>query len=433
MEERKRKFLLVAPLVVLPFLAMIFFAIGGGRASVKVAEVDTSHGLNSELPSPQLSDDGSMDKLSLYRKEEKEHKDSLQHHQADKEDALIPSLQSDGVVESPFSPGPVSSPANPSIATEEQSSYHPAHQSTEDRLTQKVAALQALLAKHAADTLAPPPTALAPKQDTQAERRIATLEAMLQQQTPELTGDGTTGGSDLRQMDGMLDKVLDIQHPERVQERLRKTSVEQKGKVLAVVNQSEGLVPDLLEAPPSGHSLPATTPLSAKAGQFFELDDQDSGPATTNTISAVIHEGRTVTSGATVKIRLQQDIYIQGHLIPNGTFLYGKCSFSGDRLLVTIASVTYQGNLYPVALSVYDTGGMAGIPIDASLNQDAAKEGSQQAIQALSMGTLDPSLGAQAASAGIETAKQLLSKKIKIIKVTLKADYPVLLVDSKNI
>ncbi|WP_165806424.1 conjugative transposon protein TraM [Chitinophaga parva] len=432
-EERKKKFLVVAPLIVIPFLALLFYSLGGGRANPLAAKTDTTHGLNDELPAPQLASDGGMDKLSLYRKEEKEHQDSILHHQGRSDTVFIPSVESDGVVESPFSPGPITDPAKGRGATSSAggpvlaTGYQP---SKEQQLTQKIAALQQLLAKHAADTLALPP-AVQPAGDTAAENRIAALEARLQQQTPEAAIDPGSGSADLTKMDGVLEKVLDIKYPERVQERLRQASMEQKGKVLAVAAQPTPMVSDLLGPAPSATHLP--TPTAAVTGDFFELDDDQATAATTNTIAAVIHEGRTVTSGATVKIRLQQDIYVKGQLIPRGNFVFGKCSFSGDRMLITVSSITYQGNVYPVSLTVYDTGGMVGISIDASLNQDAAKEGSDQAIQALSVGTMDPSLGAQAASAGIEAAKHMLSKKAKTIKVTLKADTPILLVDSKNL
>jgi hypothetical protein len=46
--------------------------------------------------------------------------------------------------------------------------------------------------------------------------------------------------------------------------------------------------------------------------------------------------------------------------------------------------------------------------------------------------TMDPSLKAQATSAGIGAAKSLLSKKVKQVKVMVKAGYKVLLKD-KNI
>jgi hypothetical protein len=53
-------------------------------------------------------------------------------------------------------------------------------------------------------------------------------------------------------------------------------------------------------------------------------------------------------------------------------------------------------------------------------------------MQTIGLTSLDPSWGAQAASAGIEAAKTLFSKKVKLIKVTVKAGYQVLLRDEKQ-
>jgi hypothetical protein len=49
------------------------------------------------------------------------------------------------------------------------------------------------------------------------------------------------------------------------------------------------------------------------------------------------------------------------------------------------------------------------------------------------MSSLDNSLELQAASAGIEAAKGLLSKKAKLAKVTLKAGYHILLKDKSQL
>jgi hypothetical protein len=37
---------------------------------------------------------------------------------------------------------------------------------------------------------------------------------------------------ELQQLGGMLENILDIQHPQRVQERLKQTSESKKGKIL---------------------------------------------------------------------------------------------------------------------------------------------------------------------------------------------------------
>jgi hypothetical protein len=61
-----------------------------------------------------------------------------------------------------------------------------------------------------------------------------------------------------------------------------------------------------------------------------------------------------------------------------------------------------------------------------------AKESADQSIQNLGFTSYDPSLGAQAATAGVTAAKSLFSRKVRLVKVEVKAGYQVLLKDEKQ-
>ena len=50
----------------------------------------------------------------------------------------------------------------------------------------------------------------------------------------------------------------------------------------------------------------------------------------------------------------------------------------------------------------------------------------------MEMTTVDPSFKAQAAATGIGTVKNLLAKRTKMVKVTVKAGYKVLLKDKNQ-
>jgi hypothetical protein len=66
---RKRKLLIVLPLFVLPFVTLLFWALGGGKASeVQAQKQNSKQGLNMELPDANLKDDKALDKLSYYEK-----------------------------------------------------------------------------------------------------------------------------------------------------------------------------------------------------------------------------------------------------------------------------------------------------------------------------------------------------------------------------
>lgn len=67
-----------------------------------------------------------------------------------------------------------------------------------------------------------------------------------------------------------------------------------------------------------------------------------------------------------------------------------------------------------------------------AITRDVAKQSADRAAQQIDIATLNPSIGAQAANAGIEAAKTLFSRKVKLVKVTVKAGYQVLLRDEKQ-
>ena len=168
------------------------------------------------------------------------------------------------------------------------------------------------------------------------------------------------------------------------------------------------------------HTAIGTTPLTEK-----------------NTISACVHTRQTVTDGQTIRFRLLEPMLVSGREIPRNALVVGTAKVQGERLAVVISSLEYQGNIIPVELSVYDTDGQAGIFIPGSMERSAAKE------IAANMGTsvgssvnISTDAGAQlAADLGkglIQGTSQYFSKKMRTVKVHLKAGYRVLLYQPEN-
>jgi hypothetical protein len=81
----------------------------------------------------------------------------------------------------------------------------------------------------------------------------------------------------------------------------------------------------------------------------------------------------------------------------------------------------------PVALDVVDMDGMTGIRVRGSINRDASKESADQAVSSLGVMSVDASVAGQATAAGLQAAKNLLSRKIRLVRVGLPAGYKVLL------
>ena len=156
-----------------------------------------------------------------------------------------------------------------------------------------------------------------------------------------------------------------------------------------------------------------------------------------NTISACVHTRQTVTDGQTVRFRLLEPMLVSGREIPRNTSVVGVAKIQGERLNVLISSLEYHGNIIPVELAVYDTDGQAGIFIPSSMERSAAKEiVAGMGTSAGSSMNFSTDAGAQlAADLGkglIQGTSQYFSKKMRTVKVHLKAGYKVLLYQSDN-
>jgi conjugative transposon TraM protein len=206
----------------------------------------------------------------------------------------------------------------------------------------------------------------------------------------------------------MLQKILDIQHPDRVKNQLEQSAPEHEQEALPVTASGE----------------------DSTNNRFYSLEDTVVNDM--NAIRAVVHETQTVVSGATIKLRLLTDIYIAGKLLPKDHFVYGTASLEGERLKVTVKDIRSGNSILPVALSAYDMDGMEGIYIPGAIGRDVAKQSAGNSLQQVGLTSLDPSIGVQAAGAGIRAAKTLISKKARLIRVTLKAGYRVLLTNKNQ-
>ena len=156
-----------------------------------------------------------------------------------------------------------------------------------------------------------------------------------------------------------------------------------------------------------------------------------------NTLSACVYGAQSVTDGQTVKLRLLEPMAVADMVIPRNALLVGAAKIQGERLGVEITSLEYGGTIIPVELSVYDTDGQPGIFIPNSMEMNAVKE-----VAANMGGSLGSSInistdaGAQLASdlgkGLIQGTSQYIAKKMRTVKVHLKAGYRVMLYQDRN-
>lgn len=151
-----------------------------------------------------------------------------------------------------------------------------------------------------------------------------------------------------------------------------------------------------------------------------------------NAIRACVYQTVTLSDGKELQLRLLEPMRAGNILIPANTVLTGSARIGGERLLITITSIQYADNVIPVEMAVYDMDGMQGIFVPNSAELNAVKEiAANMGTQMGSSITITDDAGSQLAAdlgrSAIQGASQYISKKMREVKVTLKANYKVLL------
>ncbi|WP_276484731.1 conjugative transposon protein TraM [Paraflavitalea pollutisoli] len=411
---RHRKFMLLLPLLVLPFLTFVAYSagiIGKNDAATKTEE----RGYNMRLPDAAPAGDSNWNKLAFY---EKADKDSVLRRSIERADPYrvegrqpFSGGDTGGSSVSRFKYDPVGEKVPPTKGTAPTDV-------NEQRVYKKLAELDRELNRQQTTAVS-----VDPSPGVSANSDVERLERMMASVSDD------NGSDEFSQINNVLEKILDVQHPARVREKIKERSVQQKTSVFPVSVLPDEAAVSLM----SGRIRLDTAGLQQRVvNRFYGLEDAVDQSSLQRSIRAVIPEHQTLVHGATVKLMLMDDVYIRGELIPRHTAIYGISNIGGERILINVTSLRHNGNIYPVSLEVYDMDGLEGIFVPGSISRDVSKQSTDQAIQSLGIASLDPSLGAQAASAGLQAAKTLIGKKTRLIRANIPGNYSVLLRDANN-
>ncbi len=178
--------------------------------------------------------------------------------------------------------------------------------------------------------------------------------------------------------------------------------------------------------------------LSAASSRSFNTSVGSSRIVNKNTIAAIVANNQSVTDGESVKLRTTEPMWVGSQLIPRNTVIVGSARVQGERLGIEISSIECDGSIYDVELQVYDSDGQEGINIPNSMESDALHEiGANMGSTMGSSINISTNTGAQiAADVGrglINGVSQYLNKKLRTVKVHLKAGYRVMLHQPEDI
>ncbi|EHL87216.1 conjugative transposon protein TraM [Coprobacter fastidiosus] len=163
----------------------------------------------------------------------------------------------------------------------------------------------------------------------------------------------------------------------------------------------------------------------ASSDYFHTLDRSGQEP---KLIKAIIDEDIKAVDGSRVRLRLLDDVEIDGSTVRKGTYLYATVSgFSSGRVKGSISSILVGDELVKVSLSLYDTDGLEGLYVPESQFRETGKDVASSAMSGnLSMNTGgygNNSLaqwGMQAVQNAYQKTSNAISKAIRKNKVKLK-------------
>ena len=341
--NQTKRSLLFLPVIILPFITLLFWGLGGGKGSELNAQTTKKH-LSSSLPSVDLSAEKGFDKMNYY---DKASEDSSRYKAFNKDKSYWeknylgePDHLNDEVLDGSYD-----------------------MKGQENEFQQKLDRLNKVI--HLPEEPKNYPNQDYNPKAQQINNAQDKLSAVSEATDPEL-----------EQLNGMLEKIWQIQNTEAKEQNLK----EIKGN----------------------------NPFKA--------------------ISAVVEGKQKIGQGSVIKLRLLEEINIQGQTIPKDHLLFGLCRLSNQRVQLEITNIRLGKSIIPVDFTTYDKiDGMEGINAPDALVNEALNSGSNDAIQSLQLLSLDQSMETQIAGAGISAAKGLFNKKTRRIRIKLKDGYQVLL------
>lgn len=159
----------------------------------------------------------------------------------------------------------------------------------------------------------------------------------------------------------------------------------------------------------------------------------------TNAIRAFVHSTQTVMVGSTLKMQLSENCLTDdGQRIRKGTPVYGEVTnINGERVIVKITSININNNILPFKKNVYSKDALEGIYVPGNPKSDVAKDAGAAAVQGSNANIsggfdLTTQLVAGAANSVMNATKSVAAKNIKNIKVTIKTNYQLLLMEDKR-
>nr|WP_321411525.1 conjugative transposon protein TraM [uncultured Carboxylicivirga sp.] len=308
----KNKQWLFPPLIVLPFLFLIFYLLGGGQGTDQTLSGKEADGANYQLPEADRQI-GILDKKEAYQRQEDWKEEQQVQWDVDTITVLQQVHLSDDLGE-------------------------------EDT--------QALIARH-------------------MKKQEESVRAALEQPTTIKDNKSTIELTVLKQARVQRDKTSSTRpgiDPKSTNNTIKEKSVASSFEAMeSLINSHETLAREkdslqlqlqqMQAARTEKNSNPERQTIKAKVA----VKPNQSTSMNQQAIMVTIMDDCTVRSGNRVLMRLEKDIQVENQLVKAGSLIYGLCKTENERLQLQVSSIPVRGSFLPVDLSAYDTDGIRGL------------------------------------------------------------------------
>ena len=195
--------------------------------------------------------------------------------------------------------------------------------------------------------------------------------------------------------------------------------------------------PDAVNTPSDDAGSQAVVKAKKPASSYFNtLAENEPEP---RLIKAIIDENIKAVDGSRVRLRLLDDVEINGTLLEKGSYMYAIMSgFGQQRVKGNVKSLMVEDELVKVNLTIYDTDGLEGLYVPQSSFRETGKDiasgamGSQMSMNNGSYNNSFTQWGMQAIQNAYQQTSNAISKAIRKNRANLKYGTFVYLVNSRD-
>ncbi len=376
---KKNKGLFILPLVLIPFVVVIFYVLGGGknREDEQQEKSRISDGANYVLPEAEKSIE-IYDKMEAYQQQTAENE--LTNGQSGETDT----------VETEKSP--VDSTKRELLMLAQQN----------EKLPENLLAHIKQQEQEARKELAGP----GPKKEIKPVPQKQYTGSSIKKENPKPEKALVKQTTGIEELDKVFDENLKLSR----QNDSLKFYLEQSQSRLAEIEKQQNV----------------SFSLDKKAGAGFNKTEEKS-----SLIKAEIYETATVLDGNRVKLRLLEDTRINEKEVPKNTFIYGICKVKNERLCIAVSQMPVGENFLPVKLAIHDLDGLPGLYVPDNVARKITKEVVGSTNTSSLFGMTDNPLTYAGIRAADRTTQTLL-KRVRLKKVTVRKNTLVYLINQNQ-